>query len=24
LHVGVEPLGPRHLHVDAQAPEIQP
>jgi plastocyanin len=24
LHVGTEPLSPRHLHVDAQALEIQP
>jgi plastocyanin len=24
LHVGTEPLSPRHLHVDAQAVEIQP
>jgi plastocyanin len=24
LHIGTEPLSPRYLHVDAQAPEIQP
>jgi plastocyanin len=24
LHVGAESLNPRHLHVDGQAPEIQP